>query len=75
MLWHDQLGHPRSIIMRRIIENSHGHPLKNLKIPLPKEKLGKDPIGSPPSKLDVKVSFHPAQVVTPNKDKIKGSYL
>jgi hypothetical protein len=51
MLWHDQLGHPGSIIMRRIIENSHGHPLKNLKIPLPKEKLGKDPIGSPPFKI------------------------
>ena len=32
MLWHDRLGHPRSTIMRRIIENSHGHPLKNHKI-------------------------------------------
>ena len=29
MLWHDRLGHPRSIIMRQIIEISHKHPLKN----------------------------------------------
>ena len=32
MLWHDRLGHPELIMMRRIIENSHGHPLKNQKI-------------------------------------------
>ena len=31
-IWHDRLGHPGSIMMRRIIENSHGHPLKNHKI-------------------------------------------
>ena len=28
-LWHDRLGHPGSIMMRRIIEKSCGHPLKN----------------------------------------------
>jgi hypothetical protein len=32
MLWHYRLGHPGTIMMRRIIENSHGHPLKNQKI-------------------------------------------
>ena len=32
MIWHDRLGHPGSIMMRRIIEHSHGHPLKNQKI-------------------------------------------
>jgi hypothetical protein len=32
MLWHDCLGHPGTIMMRRIIENSHGYPLKNQKI-------------------------------------------
>ena len=32
MLWHDRLGHPGSIMMRQIIKNSHGHPLKNQKI-------------------------------------------
>ena len=32
MLWHDHLGHRRSTMMRRIIENSHGHPLMNQKI-------------------------------------------
>ena len=32
MLWHDRLGHLGSTMMRRIIENSRGHPLKNHKI-------------------------------------------
>ena len=32
MFWHDRLGHLGSTMMRRIIENSHGHPLKNQKI-------------------------------------------
>ena len=27
-LWHDRLGHPASIMMRRIIYKSHGHTLK-----------------------------------------------
>ncbi|CAA0805913.1 Unknown protein, partial [Striga hermonthica] len=31
-LWHDRLGHPGSIMMRRIIETSSGHPLKNQRI-------------------------------------------
>ena len=35
ILWHDRLGHPRILIMQRIIEQSHGHPLKNRKILLP----------------------------------------
>ena len=36
-LWHDRLGHPRSIMMRQIIENSYGCPLKNQKILLPSD--------------------------------------
>ena len=32
VLWHDRIGHPGSITTRRIIENSNGHSLKNLKI-------------------------------------------
>ena len=28
-IWHDRLGHPGSIVMRKIIEYAHGHPLKN----------------------------------------------
>jgi len=32
VLWLDRIGHPGSIMMRRIIENSNGHPLKNMKI-------------------------------------------
>ena len=31
-LWHDRLGHPGSIMMRRIIENSHVHTLNGQKI-------------------------------------------
>ena len=37
ILWHDRLGHPRSSMMQRIIEQSHGHPLKNQKILFPNE--------------------------------------
>ena len=36
IIWHDRLGHPGSIMMRRIIENLYGHPLKNQKILLSK---------------------------------------
>jgi len=32
LIWHDRLGHPDSIMMRRIIKNSYGHSLKNHKI-------------------------------------------
>lgn len=27
-LWHDRLGHPSTIMMRKIIENSYGHLVK-----------------------------------------------
>ena len=36
-LWHDMLGHPGSSMMRLIIEQSYGHPLKSQKIILPNE--------------------------------------
>ena len=36
-LWHYKLGHPGSSMIRRIIEHSNGHPLKNQKILLPNE--------------------------------------
>ena len=36
-LWHNRLGHPGSSMMWQIIEQSHGHPLKNQKILLPNE--------------------------------------
>jgi hypothetical protein len=36
-LWHDRLGHPENIMMRRIIKSANGHPLKDLKILLSKE--------------------------------------
>ena len=31
--WHDRLGHPGLIMMRRIIESTHGHPMKGRKFP------------------------------------------
>ena len=37
ILWHNMLGHSGSSMMRRIIEQSHGHPLKNQKILLSNE--------------------------------------
>ena len=36
-LWHDRLGHPGATMMRRIIVNTRGHPLKNTKILLSKD--------------------------------------
>ena len=36
-LWHDRFGHPGSSMIRRIIEHSNGHPLKNQKILLSSE--------------------------------------
>jgi hypothetical protein len=57
MFWHDRLGHPGTIMMRRIIENSHGHPLKNQKILLQSDypctacSQGKLVIKSSPSKV------------------------
>jgi hypothetical protein len=59
MLWHDRLGHPKTIIMRRIIENSYGYPLKNQKILLPSDypcaacSQGKLVIKPSPSKVIV----------------------
>ena len=32
-LWHDRLGHPGLTMMRKISENTHGHPLKDQKFP------------------------------------------
>ena len=40
IVWHDRLGHPGSIMMRRIIKNSSGHSLKNQKIFLSNEFSG-----------------------------------
>jgi hypothetical protein len=37
MIWHNRFGHPETIMMCQIIDNSHGHPLKNRKILLPSD--------------------------------------
>ena len=50
IIWHDRLGHPGSNMMHKIIENSHGHAMKNQKILQFKEfscaalKLGWNPL-------------------------------
>jgi len=31
LVWHDWLGHPRYIMIRKIVENSCGHPFKSSK--------------------------------------------
>jgi GAG-pre-integrase domain len=36
-LWHDRLGHPGNIMVRKIIESANGHSLKDLKILLSKD--------------------------------------
>ena len=36
-LWHDRLGHPGPTMMRRIIQNTKGHPLKATKVLLSKD--------------------------------------
>ena len=36
-LWHDRLGHPGTTMMRRIIQNTKGHPLKDTKVLLSKD--------------------------------------
>jgi GAG-pre-integrase domain len=57
-LWHDRLGHPDNIMMRRIIESTNGHPLKDLKILLSKDlscaacSLGKLIIRSSKNKIE-----------------------
>ena len=55
VLWHDKLGHPRSSMIRRIIEHSHGHPLKNQNILLPNEYSC---VACSQGKLIVKPSFN-----------------
>nr|GEV74363.1 putative zinc finger, CCHC-type [Tanacetum cinerariifolium] len=40
ILWHDRLGHPGSTMIKRIIENTHGHPLKDQKF----SKIDKVPL-------------------------------
>ncbi|OMP03727.1 Integrase, catalytic core [Corchorus capsularis] len=38
-LWHDRLGHPGATMMRRIIKNTRGHPLKDSKVLLSKDYI------------------------------------
>ena len=32
LMWHERLGHPRLSMMRRIVQNSNGHPLTSRQI-------------------------------------------
>ena len=55
VLWRDKLGHPRTSMIRRIIEHSHGHLLKNQNILLPNEYSC---VACSQGKLIVKPSFN-----------------
>ena len=35
LLWHERLGHPGISMMRRIVQNSNGHPLTSRQILVP----------------------------------------
>ena len=61
-LWYNRLGHPGSSMMRRIIEQSHGHPLKNQKIIFPIE-FSCDPCSQ--GKLIVRPSFNKIMYESP----------
>ena len=37
IIWHDRLGHPDDNMMHKVIENSHGHTLKNQNVLQSKE--------------------------------------
>ncbi|WZZ32515.1 hypothetical protein YC2023_015916 [Brassica napus] len=57
-LWHDRLGHPDTTMMRKIIESSHGHSLKNQEISQGNKmtcvacSLGKLIVRPSPTKID-----------------------
>ena len=58
-LWHDRLGHPSSTMMRKIVESTHGHSLKGLKLtredrPCEACSLGKLITKHSPSKIQTK---------------------
>jgi GAG-pre-integrase domain len=57
-LWHDRLGHPGNIMMRKIIKSPNGHPLKDLKILLSKD-------------LSCAVCYLGKLIIRPSKNKIK----
>ena len=63
MLWHNHLGHLRSTMIRKIIENSHGHPLKNQKILLSHENLY---TACSQGKLVIKLSYSKVDFESPS---------
>ena len=62
MIWHERLGHPRLSMMRRIINNSLGHPLKNQKILMPNYY---NCVACSQGKLIIKPSFTKAEYESP----------
>ena len=62
MIWHEHLGHPRLSMMRRIINNSLGHPLNNQKILMPNDY---NCVACSQGKLIIKPSFTKVEYESP----------
>ena len=62
MIWHECLGHPGLSMMRRIINNSLGHPLKNQKIMMPNDY---NCVACSQDKLIIKPSFTKVEYESP----------
>ena len=62
MIWHEHLGHPRLSMMRRIINNSLGHPLNNQKILMPNDY---NCVACSQGKLIIKPSFDQVEYESP----------
>ena len=73
ILWHDKLGHLGSSMMLRIIEHSHGHPLKNQKIILSNEYSC---VACSQGKLIIRPSFDKVTFESPVfLERISGIYV
>ena len=62
MIWHEHLGHPGLSMMRRIINNSFGHPLKSQEIRMPNDY---NCVTCSQGKLIIKPSFTKVEFESP----------
>ena len=70
MIWHESLGHPRLSMMRRIINNSFRHPLKNQKILMPNYY---NSVACSQGKLIIRPSFTKVEYESPTfSERIQG---
>jgi GAG-pre-integrase domain len=62
IMWYDKLGHLCNIMMRKIIESTNVHPLKDLKILLSKD-------------LSCAASYLGKLIIRSSKNKIKNEFI